>query len=505
MKMKLRLFVLLIMLLGFSACGNRYGFDFSSDWTWDSLKKQSVDEEVITQINNIEKNLSIQDARFLFLQLSSLKNPSDITRLSQIESEQNKSGGGYYGFLPEYFQNPDKIPVPDNLNNIIACADFLAKTRKHIDKIIARSNFQYNRTFLKQELSIVDIDKINPDIQIDINTDAVMDVLTHYIDQDMTMEIATDIANHPSFRQMLKNRKEIGYIPKPLPETEDLAKFIYTASNNDPISVIWKWLNPWNCFGFADLYLNASKYYEIGLKINANKEQFAANVQARIGKYLPKDYAYRDQIDLGVNWGVLTWSTDDQVGINIVQFKDDYSAIYRFASGQLFRKMQAQILRKEYGLQSEDNLQIKDIVGRRFGNVYDKFFYEVLTQILLEGTTAYVLGKDKSWIIADGNKYGKDLLNQIFFSLYDQVNLKTVEYCESEGFGTNGPLVSIGYRITQDLVRKYGDNIIYETLKDNYLDFYLKYIEIEKEYSMRQTKLFDSKIIEKIIYLNSLK
>lgn len=505
MKMKHRSFVLLIILIGFSACGNRYGFDFNSDWAWDLLKKHSTDKKVIEQINNIENSLSIQDAHFLFLQISSLKNPLDIKHLSQIESDQNKSGGGYYGFLPKYFQNPDPIPVPDNFNNIIACADYLTEIKNHIDKITTRPNFQYNRTFLKRDLSAANTDKIIPGIQIDVNTDAVMDVLKHYIDQDMTMELALNIANHTSFQVMLKNRKEIGYIPEPLPKTDDLAMFIYSAGNSDPLSKIWKWLNPWNCFGFADLYLNASKYYEICLEINKNKEQFAANILARFVKYLPEDFEYRDKIDLGVNWGVLTWGTDTQVGLNIVQFKNDYSSIYRYTSGQLFRKMQTQILRKEYGVKSDENIQINDIVGRRFGNIYDKIFYEVFTQILLDGTTAYVSGKDKSWIIVDGNKYGKDLLNQIYFSLYEDVNIKTVEYCESEGFGTNGPLVSIGYRITQELVKKYGNDIIYEILKDSYFDFYLKYFEIEKEFSKRQIKLFDSKIIEKIIYLNSLK
>lgn len=503
--MKFRSLIFIIVLIGLGSCGNRYGFDFKNDWTWDLLKKHSTDNKVIKQITDIENNLSIQDARFLFLQLSSLKNPSDIKHLSQIENDQYISGGGYYGFLPKYFQNPDPIPVPDNFVNIIACADFLAKIKNHIDNIVTQPNFQYNRTFSKRELSAVNTDPVIPGVHIDVNTDAVMNVIRHYIDQNMTMELAMDIANHHSFQQMLRNRKELGYIPKPLPGTEDLAKFIYNASKKDPVSKIWKWLNPWNCFGFADLNTNSELYYGICSTINENKEQFATNVISRISKYIPADFQYSDKIDLGVNWGVLSWSTDEQVGINLVQIKDDYPSIYRYTSGQIFRKMQSQILKEEYGIKSDENIQIKDIVGGRFGNIYDKFFYEMLTQILLEGTTAFVSGKEKSWIIIDGVKYGKDLLNQIYFSLYEQVNINTVEYCESEGFETNGPLIAIGYQITQELVRKYGNDIIFTVLKNNYLDFYLKYFEIEKEFRKNQFKIFDSKIIEKITYLDSLK
>lgn len=502
--MILRLVIICSILIGFNTCGNRYGFDFSSDWDWSTLKKQSSDSKVIAQIDNLEKDLSIREAHFLFTQLSSLKHPIDIAQLSKIERDQNKSGGGYYGYIPDFFTNPDKIPLPENFNGIIACANFLVNIRKQIDIKISRSNFKYTKTFHKQKISAFHKEKSHPGIHIDINTDAVADVLLHYRDHNMTMKIAEDIANQPTFQQMLMNRKEIGYIPEPLPETDDLALFIYTAGCTDPVSMIWKWLNPWNYFGFADLYLHANTYYEIIEEINKNKEQFAANITARVGRYLPEDFEYCDQIGFGVNWGVLNWSTDTQLGINLAQYKNDYSSIYRIASRQLFRKIQSKILQKEYGIKTDNSIQIKDMIGGLYENIYDQFFYEVLTQILLEGTAAYIAGKEKSWIIADENKYGKELLNQIYYSLYKKVDLKTVEYCKSEGFGPNGPLVSIGYRMTKELVNRYGKMIIYESLKNHYLDFYIKYIEIEKDYGKRTFRLIDPHIAEKIHYLNSL-
>jgi len=502
--MRHRLIVILIILIGLSTCGNRYGFDFSSNWDWNSLKKHSTDEEVITQINNLEKNLSLKEARFLFIQLSSLKNPSDIIHLSKIERDQNQSGGGYYGYIPDYFKNPDKIPVPENFNSIIVCANFLANTRKQIDRTIARSNFQYNRKFFKQEISAVNKEKINPGIQIDINTDAVMDVLKHFINQDLTIEIATDIANHPSFQQMLMNRKEIGYIPNPLPDTNDLAKFIYTAGSSDPVSMIWKWLNPWNCFGFADLYINSAKYCEMMSEINSNKDNLLSSIKLRIGRYLPEDFKYQDQIDLGVNWGILNWSTENQIGINIVHLKNDYAAFKKIISRQLFRKIQIHILKEMNNISPDNDIQINEIIAGNYKNIYDQLFHEVLFKIFLEGTSAYAAGKEKSWIIIDGYKYGRDLFNSIYFSLYTNVDLKTVEYCESQGFSPNGPLIAIGYQMTKVLVKQYGHQIIYESLRNNFLEFYIKYIEIEQEYSKGKIKIFDPNIMEKITYLKSL-
>lgn len=502
--MNVKIQIILIGIVFTYSCGNRYKFDFSSDWTWDHLKKQTSDEKVITQIINIEKNLTLQDARFLFLQLSSLKKPTDIIRLSEIEKNQIQSGGGFYGFVPDYFNNSGDIPIPDNFKNLIACADFLSRIHYQIDRTIDLANFPYHKTFLNQKLLSDNVHPGNQGLKISINTDEIREILIHYINKNMTKEIASEIANAPPFQKMLLNRKQLGYIPPPHPETEDLAKFIFTAGCDDPILMIWKWINPWNCFGFADLYLNSIKYYDVVSTINENQEPFAFNILNRVNKYLPPDFEFHDKLDIGVNWGILTWSTDNQIGINLIHFKDDYDSIYRYASRELFRKIQLQILKTEYGIQPNESVKINDIIAGKYNNIYDKFFYEVLVRIVLEGTTAYVSGKEKHWIIADGNKYGKDLLNQIYFSLYEKVDIKTVEYCESEGFTHNGPLVSIGYRITRELVKKYGDDIIFEILRDNYLDFYIKYIEIEKGYSKRQFKLIDPKIAEKINHLKTI-
>lgn len=502
--MNIKIQFILIGLLFTYSCGNRYKFDFSGEWTWNQLKSKTSDEKVTAQIINIEKNLTIQEARFLFLQLSSLKNPADIIRLSEIEKNQKQSGGGFYGFVPDFFSNSGDIPIPDNFNNLMACADFLSKIRNHIDQVIARANFPYHKTFLNQELLSDNIYTSPQNLDIDINTDAIHKILIHYINKDMTQKAASEIANTPSFQQMLLNRKNSGYIPPPHPETEDLANFIFTAGCDDPILMIWKWINPWNCFGFADLYMNCDKYYEIVSTINENQDLFAFQILNRINKYLPPEFEFHDELNFGVNWGVLSWSTDNQIGINLIHFKDDYNSIYRYASRELFRKIQIQILKTEYGIQPNENVKINDMVAHKYQNIYDKFFYEVLVQILLKGTTAYVSGKEKDWIIADGNKYGKDLLNQIYFSLYEKVDLKMVDYCESEGFKYNGPLVSIGYRITQELVKKYGDGIIYEILRDNYLEFYTKYIEIEKGYSQKKFKLIEPKISEKINHLKTI-
>ena len=502
--MRLKSSLIIFTLICITGCGNRYGFNFKSDWDWKALRNHTSDSEVLSNIDNLEKNISIEEAKFLFNELSSLKKPSDITQLSGIEEKQNQSGGGYYGYISLSFKNPEQIPIPEDFNSIIACANFLANIHRKISGTIARSNIKHNSKFSNQKLTAGSKKKVLTGIQIDINTDAVMNVLTHYINRDISTETAVELAKHPTFEQMLINRREIGYIPEPLPDTDDLADFIYTAGRSDPVFMIWKWLNPWNCFGFADLYMNSAKYYEILSEINSNKEYLVTDIESRIAPYLPEDFKYHDQIDLGVNWGILNWSTEKQSGINIVHLKNDYSTFKRIASRQLFRKIIVYLIKEKNNISPDQVVEINKIIAGNYQNIYDQLFQEVLFQIFLEGTSAYVAGKDKSWIIADGYKFGKDLLNSIYFSLYENVDLKTMEYCESQGFSPNGPLVAIGYQMTKVLVKKYGHQIIYNTLEDNFLEFFIKYLEIEQNYGKRKIKIFNTDIAEKIYQLNSL-
>ena len=495
--MKFKLTVILSTLLFIIGCGNRYGFDFKQEWDWNTLKRQTDDPQTLKQIDDLREKMSLSDAHFLLKNLSQLKNPEDIYQLSAIEKAQNDSGGGFYGFIPNFFNDAKKVPVPTDFSGLISCAQYLNNVKLRIHRINARSNFQINPKFKKRKIADIPPDKIHPGLEIKVSTDAIMDVLNHYLARNLSKKDAIEIANNPTFQQMLINRKEVGYIPKPLPDEKDLATFIYQAAQNDPVATIWRWLNPWNCFGFAEIYNNDSSYYAICSELNQNAEKIAAAVNAKLSIYLPEDFKFQEQIDFGVNWGILSWGTENRVGLNIILVKNDYPLIIRQASSQTFRKIQQKIMRDTHNISSQD-VHIKDIVGSRYSNIYDKLFYEVLAQILIEGTASYVGGKKDSGVIIDGIKEGRDLLNQVYYSLYEDVNIRTVRVCENEGFSINGPFVAIGYSITQKLVKKYGPEIIYSVLADNYLDFYLKYLDIEDTFHGKKLKIFDPETKNKI-------
>ena len=59
---------------------------------------------------------------------------------------------------------------------------------------------------------------------------------------------------------MLQHRRDLGYVPEPLPDTESLAAMIRIAGSTDPLDRLWCWINSQNAFDYADLVQNADGY-----------------------------------------------------------------------------------------------------------------------------------------------------------------------------------------------------------------------------------------------------
>lgn len=130
MKVKLSLLFLLICVW---SCGEHQKFNPKSEWDWSTLQEQTTNPKTINQIEELKKLLSINDARFIIRQLWNLKEPVDILKLSEIEKDQQLSGGGFFGYIPEYFQDKNNIPIPTNFDNLSwMCFIFSRNTKSNI-------------------------------------------------------------------------------------------------------------------------------------------------------------------------------------------------------------------------------------------------------------------------------------------------------------------------------------------------------------------------------------
>jgi len=474
----------LLIYMFFISCENQYGFDFNDNWNWESLEKTAKNEQTIDQIQQLKEKISLDEAKFIFSQLTLLKNPNEIQNLSVIEQQQMDWGGGFYGYVPNYFKEADKIPVPQDFDSLIECAVYLNNIRYQINRIISRPGFRYQVTFLKREIPKNKYPQLSPGLNLRINTSALQSVLDLYGQNRITFKEAQKVAENEVFQRMLLHRKNLGYIPEPLPGSEDLARFIYYAGSKKPLPMVWKWINPWNYFGYADLFLNQEEYQKLIKDINLNKDVITGII---LGK-----------IDYGVNWGIRCWTTEKSLGSNLIQVKDDYPTFIRTMTHEVFHRIQISLCPVDPERQQKQKRLFEDLVYWNFENASDQKFYEVLTYIFLEGSATYVGGKEKQWLIVDGVKDGRDLLNQVFVGLYFSKNQNIVDECMSMGFKSNGPFYAIGYQITKVLVKKYGNQIVGELLTQGSLEFFQKYIGLEKKFPKNRIRIISDEIADKI-------
>jgi len=314
------------------------------------------------------------------------------------------------------------------------------------------------------------------------------------------------VVNHPAFSEMIKHRRSLGYIPKPWITKKRLGKFIKRAVSHKPLDMIWKWLNPWNLFGLADISINLQRYQRLIDTISYYGDDMVNQVLKRISVFAPKDVVFRDHCSFAVGWGVRGWATRKTCGVNIEHFKDDFRLLIRTISHETFHRLQLNVCPID---QSVKNMHPKfdDLVHYPFPDKKDRKFYEVLTYIFLEGSATFVGGLSSESQMEKKAIEGLKLLREIRRAIYEETDFEETEKLLNSGLKSNGPFYALGYHMTNCIVDKYGSSAIVESLLEGSLWFFKRYFEAYRGISPNRRSeflRFGRKIEEKVNELGSL-
>jgi|GEM_PF-1505495 len=492
------LYVIFAFALIPSSCAHRYQFDFANSWSWEQLEQAAPTEECRENIHQIQKNITLNDAQFLFKQLTALPKPVEIRRLAEIEALQEQWGGGFYGYVRAYFQDLDQIPIPNDFVSLVECALYLSKAKSEIKRVVTRTDLRYQVNFLKEGFP-TDLRPPNSrSMRLNINTTSFRDVLDLFEKKKVSLKDAQKIAEDETFQQMLRSRKEIGQIPEPLPDTENLAQFVYNAASREPIHMLWKWINPWNYFCFADVFMKQANYRKLLTEIEANRDSLEALILGRITQYIPDTIRFEEQIDFAVNWGVRSWSTESRIGSNLAHVKNDYATIARTMRREVFQRLQPSICLVDPSRAHKRPGTDDDLVFWNFKNENDRQFYKTLSYILLDASAMYVGGKEPGWLAMDGAKDGRDLLDQIYVGIYHYNDPNIVKDGLDQGFTVNGPFYGLGYEMIETLVKEYGKPVVGDLLANGSVYFFKKYAALEKTFPKNVIHLLTDDIMKKI-------
>ena len=463
----------------------------NNDITWNNLYDSVDSDEESKKIDKLKSLLEIKDIKFLLTQFSRLEKPENIQRLTTYQKKQQKLGAWVKGILPDQFVDKNLV-IPDEFPNKLDCLLQLAEQRKaNLEALEAMGEYTINfeNHDIKLDISNTDI----PDdweLTIDLS---VMEKTLDLFNNDPVRKDALEVANLEANQQMLKHRRNLGYLPEPITDTEDLTELLLWAASDKPEDLIWKWLHPMNIFELADVYNQQSEFKDLYKKVKNNKESLKMKILSKINEYIKKDLHdlnFNETFSFTFGYAIRGWATDDMFGVNIENIKDDYDKLISTIAHELFHRLQTKLC------STEGNQTFADLVNGHFDDEKDNKFYEILSYIMVEGTGEYITHQ---FIANKGTlkvkaKQGLELLDEVYRLIYVEEEMEKAEKLLNQGLKSNGVFYSLGEYITECLIEEKEKSYLGEILSKGVNAFFLEGDEVTN--SLKFSDQILSKIYE---------
>ncbi len=415
------------------------GGPFSSQWDW-------LCQEVG------------QDAARL-LQLACSVTPSTaLVQLAGLETEQSEVGAGFLGMLPS--QIPDDLVVPNDLASSVAFAIQLAHIRNANLNALIEAMPQYALSF-KGDPFVDSMDVWVPDgWELAVDFSAIRAILNYFSSDHPTWESALQIAGMTALQEMMKHRRDLGYVPEPLIDTHGLAWCLQHAASREPVDELWKWLHPQNLFDLSDLYTHREGYRAFIHHLEGNRA-LAKAILGRIAPFAPSDIIFCDQLSFAVGWGIRGWATTSTGGVNIEHLKDNYAKLVPTLIHETFHRLQTQLALANPNC---DDPGFERVTSYPFPDRADRQLYQALCYIMLEGSATYVASTETGASWQKDADDGLDILRRIR-ELDDSQGDDACDSLISEGLRSNGPFYGFGALLSQAIVEQDGEKALGASLQ----------------------------------------
>ena len=223
----------------------------------------------------------------LRLALGLVDPPERIQELLGYAEWQHRLGGGFHGLLPDPLDGVEALPGPGDETTILEAALVLARRRSVNRAAVGEALATFPFRFLGD--AIRDKDAAAPaGWSLSLDHSAIGGFVDARSDGEITIEEARTLASLPSNRQMLRHRRDLGYVPEPLPTEENLAEMIARAGSTDPLDRLWAWLHPWNFFGYADVGTEAGGYKAFMAELREHDDLLTDSVLSRVAAHAPE-------------------------------------------------------------------------------------------------------------------------------------------------------------------------------------------------------------------------
>ncbi|MFO7881269.1 MAG: DUF5700 domain-containing putative Zn-dependent protease [Kosmotogaceae bacterium] len=422
-------------------------------------------------LNDLVNKKGEQNIKWLIDIINRLKSPEDVEELLKLQKNKIEMGGGFFGIISEPIKDENEIPVPNSLESFIDLIFYLSNIRESQLNEVENTGYPlyFNNETYKQRN-----ETSTGRVKVTLDLSAIKQLIDYFSCDKPVIEEAERIANSEIFTEMIKHRNSLGYLPGPEMKTEYLSYFIYLGAKKDPVSIIWKWLNPWNCFNFADIFMNFEKFQKLIKDLENNKSNFEALISSKLEPYVPDGFVFKERFVFAVEWAIRGWATSKFGGINIEHVKDNYEFLVDTIVHETYHRIQAML----YPGNTEKDFNMLD---KSFDNEKLDAVYKAMTYVFLEGTATYVQYGSAFSIESEKINEAVNLFQRIIEFENEEIEKNKLEEILNIGLKSNGPFYTLGQYMAKIIDETYGNEKLAACLKKGSPKFFDLFIRLDNK------------------------
>jgi len=449
------------------------------------LEKLARKEGLKKEFDRIKEMGSDEEIIFLWNQVRALEEPKNINKLEEFIPRQRKLGAWVDGLIPPPFEPIDPNKTGKDFRSHLYLVEKLLRQRNQNISVIEELE-EYPLEFSGGSLESfagLEVGEPPTNWRIELDPSAIectLDFFTGRPESPGPKEIAGLEVN----QEMLKHRRNLGYLPEPVTGEEELAELLSWSVSQEPLDRIWKWLSPMNIFDLGDVYRHRDDYGRAVEALKGNWEIIKAKVLNSILNYVENpDFEVNETFGLTVGYGIRGWVTEDAFGLNVEYVKDDFRLVLGTLAHELFHRIQPRLWTG--GRRGNDEASgLASLTKSPFESERDRRFYEILAYIALEGTGEFIR-HDFTPTCSAANlpgdaREGVELLERCYKTIYEAGDADQAEKLLERGLKSNGPFYSLGEFITAELVKVHGSKVVGRSLCGGGTGFFLEYLNLEK-------------------------
>jgi hypothetical protein len=392
-----------------------------------------------------------------------------IRHLARFQEMQNRVGGGFCGCMADLSIHADTIPLPVDDAGVRETAAFLTELKRA--NLDALEDLGVPTSFVPDPFVGMPAAKAPLEISVTIDLSVPSAFLAAIEDGEASLDEAREIARMPVNRELLRFVCARCHGTELRTSEQTLTYLIWKAGSSDPLDRIWRWLNPMNDFGYADLAVDREAYARRIAEIDDHREAIVSLVAARAAAFFPKGASVQYVFAFAPGCFTGDWATSDMSGANLPEVRGGWQNIVRCATEGVIR---------EYLTRTAETWDRDDSIGRTGALDGDRsdVLRELVTATVIEGTIDYVadpFSTDSRPAIEEG----ATLFGQCIKGIADGAPVEHVRSLVEGGKGDGGPLQLFGRHLARAVAEADGARAVTEMIDADCGSFIRRAVEID--------------------------